>query len=226
MLLRLLPADPPVGSPAHFARALVVRRPRAAATALVLALLGGGGGALAAALRAWRPPPTAKAASNGKPRRPRRPPPPGRGLGRSLAASLLRAEPGRLSLLLLLAAARTALSHRQARLQGELFRAAFLRQPRRFGRLWIDNAICCLATAGLEAAADRGRAGLELAWRSRLSDGLRASYFDRMAYYKLHASGRSVPRSSIHPSIHPSFHQCHFPSLPPAATLLLDSSTQ
>ena len=92
----------------------------------------------------------------------------------------------------LLAIARTALSNRLARLQGHLFRAAFLRRVPLFVRNLTENIVLCAVAAGLEATTRSWVSYIELQWRRMLTSRLHSAYFDRMTYYKLNYVDRRV----------------------------------
>lgn len=84
-----------------------------------------------------------------------------------------------------LAIARTALSNRLARIQGHLFRAAFLRRVPLFFRNLAENVALCAATSAIESTLGSITRGLEVLWRDKLTSRLHKGYFDQMAYYKM-----------------------------------------
>lgn len=98
---------------------------------------------------------------------------------------LLKVAGRKIIVLLVLAIARTALSNRLARLQGYLFRAAFLRRVPLFARNLIENILLCGLAAGLEATSKSWVSYMELQWRRLLTSRLHSMYFDDMTYYKL-----------------------------------------
>ncbi|KAK9864122.1 hypothetical protein WJX84_012088 [Apatococcus fuscideae] len=87
---------------------------------------------------------------------------------------------------------RTALSNRLARLQGYLFRAAFLRRIPLFTRNLIENVLLCLVASGIESSAVRWLTSIELEWRDVLTARIHKSYFMKMAYYKLNYVDRQI----------------------------------
>ena len=93
--------------------------------------------------------------------------------------------------LLALAVARTAVANRLARVQGYMFRAAFLRLVPLFVRDFAENVLLCLVAAGIESTAARVASSVARDWRSALTEQVHASYFDGMTYYKLAAVDRS-----------------------------------
>ena len=93
--------------------------------------------------------------------------------------------------LLGLAIARTAVANRLARVQGYMFRAAFLRQVPLFARDFAENVCLCLLAAGIESTAARAASSIARDWRSALTNQIHESYFDGMTYYKLAAVDRS-----------------------------------
>jgi ABC-type uncharacterized transport system fused permease/ATPase subunit len=118
---------------------------------------------------------------------------PGGAALRRLLPLLLRVAGPRLLALAALALARTALSNRLARLQGHLFRAAFLRRAPLFARNLAENVALAAAAAGLEATARAAVARLELRWRAALVDRLHDPYFRELVYYRLsHVDRRGV----------------------------------
>lgn len=98
---------------------------------------------------------------------------------------LLKVAGRKIIVLVILAIARTALSNRLARLQGYLFRAAFLRRIPLFARNLIENILLCGLAAGLEATSKSWVSYMELQWRRLLTSNLHSLYFDDMVYYKL-----------------------------------------
>ncbi|KDD72541.1 hypothetical protein H632_c3214p0, partial [Helicosporidium sp. ATCC 50920] len=115
----------------------------------------------------------------------------GSALGR-LAPALLRQAAPKLAALLALSLARTALSNRLARVQGYLFRAAFLRQVPLFARDLSENAILCLAASLLESSARHVSQRMSLGWRETLTRRLQSAYFSRAVFYRLSHVTRSV----------------------------------
>ncbi|EIE25187.1 hypothetical protein COCSUDRAFT_65142 [Coccomyxa subellipsoidea C-169] len=98
----------------------------------------------------------------------------------------------RILLLLGLAVVRTAFSNRLARMQGFMFRAAFLRKVPLFIRNFTENVVLCLAAAAIESTSNRFLQLLKLDWRSVLTSRVHKQYFDQMTYYKLSYVDRRV----------------------------------
>ncbi|CAL5222677.1 g5077 [Coccomyxa viridis] len=98
----------------------------------------------------------------------------------------------RILLLLGLAIVRTAFSNRLARMQGYMFRAAFLRKVPLFIRNFGENVVLCLLAAGVESTANRFLEQLKLKWRSILTERVHKQYFNQMTYYKMSYVDRRV----------------------------------
>ena len=113
-------------------------------------------------------------------------------LGR-LIPLLLRLAGRKIALLLGVVIIRTALSNRLARLQGYLFRAAFLRRVPLFLRDLAENVLLCAAAAGLESTFKSWVSRMELQWRRHLTDRIHKRYFDNMVFYKLSYVDRRIP---------------------------------
>lgn len=124
-------------------------------------------------------------------KKPRKRSPSGQAL-KELLPLLLKVAGRKVMVVVLLAIARTALSNRLARLQGHLFRAAFLRRVPLFVRNLTENIILCALAAGLEATTRSWVSYMELHWRRLLTSRLHSAYFDRMTYYKLNYVDRRV----------------------------------
>ena len=99
---------------------------------------------------------------------------------KELLPLLLKVGGRKVLVLVLLAIARTALSNRLARLQGYLFRAAFLRRVPLFARNLVENVALCAVAAGLEATTRSWVSYIELQWRRILTNRLHSAYFDDM----------------------------------------------
>eukprot|EP00850_Spirogloea_muscicola_P015567 SM000120S25716 [mRNA] locus=s120:398087:406079:+ [translate_table: standard] len=84
-----------------------------------------------------------------------------------------------------LAVCRTVLSNYLARLQGHLFRAAFLRRVPLFGRLIIENIAACLLQSLIFASGKFLKGSLALQWRKVLTEQLHTPYFQNMVFYKI-----------------------------------------
>ncbi|PSC69745.1 ABC transporter D family member 1 [Micractinium conductrix] len=105
---------------------------------------------------------------------------------------LLRVAGRKVLVVALLAILRTALSNRLARLQGYLFRAAFLRRVPLFARNLAENLVLCGAAAALEATSCSWVQLMELQWRRLLTGRLHSAYFADMTYYKLNYVDRRI----------------------------------
>uniref|UniRef100_A0A0V0IZK6 Putative ABC transporter D family member 1-like n=1 Tax=Solanum chacoense TaxID=4108 RepID=A0A0V0IZK6_SOLCH len=86
---------------------------------------------------------------------------------------------------------RTAVSNRLAKVQGFLFRAAFLRRVPMFFRLILENILLCFLQSALHSTSKYITGTLSLRFRSILTRLIHAQYFQDMVYYKLsHVDGR------------------------------------
>ncbi|PIA50702.1 hypothetical protein AQUCO_01200132v1 [Aquilegia coerulea] len=86
---------------------------------------------------------------------------------------------------------RTALSNRLAKVQGFLFRAAFLRRVPAFLRLIIENLVLCFLQSTLVCTSKYVTGRLSLRFRKILTELIHVHYFENMAYYKMsHVDGR------------------------------------
>ncbi|XP_042507671.1 ABC transporter D family member 1-like [Macadamia integrifolia] len=93
--------------------------------------------------------------------------------------------------LVAIVALRTALSNRLAKVQGFLFRAAFLRRIPSFLRLIIENIILCFLRSALSSTLKYITGTLSLRFRKILTVLIHAHYFENMAYYKIsHVDGQ------------------------------------
>lgn len=106
-----------------------------------------------------------------------------------LAAILLSqmGRSGMRNLLALLATGvmRTALSNRLAKVQGFLFRAAFLRRVPSFLRLIAENLLLCFLQSTLFSTSKYLTGVLGLRFRKILTELIHADYFENMVYYKI-----------------------------------------
>lgn len=84
-----------------------------------------------------------------------------------------------------IAVLRTALSNRLAKVQGFLFRAAFLRRAPLFTRLIAENLLLCLAHSALFSTSKFITGMLSLQFRKILTDRVHADYFQNMTFYKM-----------------------------------------
>ncbi|PKA66791.1 ABC transporter D family member 1 [Apostasia shenzhenica] len=80
---------------------------------------------------------------------------------------------------------RTALSNRLAKVQGFLFRAAFLRRMPLFMRLIVENLILCLLQSTLLSTSKYLTGSLGLQFKKILTELIHADYFENMVYYKI-----------------------------------------
>ncbi|CAL9054400.1 unnamed protein product [Musa banksii] len=121
----------------------------------------------------------------------------------ALAAILLsRMGPNGMHNLLFLvttAVLRTALSHRLAKVQGFLFRAAFLQRVPTFLRLIAENLLLCFLQSTLYSTSKYLTGALGLRFRKNLTELIHSDYFENMVYYKIsHVSDRtSSPEQRI-----------------------------
>ncbi|XP_073155742.1 ABC transporter D family member 1 isoform X2 [Henckelia pumila] len=112
-----------------------------------------------------------------------------------LAAILLSrmGRTGAINILSLVAIAvfRTAVSNRLAKVQGFLFRAAFLRRVPVFIRLIIENIFMCFLLSALSSTSKYITGTLSLRFRKILTKVTHTQYFQSMVYYKMsHVDGR------------------------------------
>ncbi|KZV53751.1 ABC transporter D family member 1-like [Dorcoceras hygrometricum] len=104
-------------------------------------------------------------------------------LGRTGAINILS--------LVAIAVFRTAVSNRLAKVQGFLFRAAFLRRVPLFIRLIIENIFMCFLLSALSSTSKYITGTLSLRFRKILTKVTHAQYFQSMVYYKMsHVDGR------------------------------------
>jgi len=87
--------------------------------------------------------------------------------------------------LILTAVLRTAVGHRLARVQGFLFKAAFLRRVPTFTRLIVENLILCFLQSTLYQTSKYLTGSLSLRFKKILTDITHADYFENMVYYKM-----------------------------------------
>ncbi|XP_059639454.1 ABC transporter D family member 1 [Cornus florida] len=86
---------------------------------------------------------------------------------------------------------RTALSNRLAKVQGFLFRAAFLRRVPTFIRLICENLLLCFLQSTIYSTSKYITGTLSLRFRKILTKLIHAQYFQNMVYYKIsHVDGR------------------------------------
>nr|CAB3498441.1 unnamed protein product [Digitaria exilis] len=80
---------------------------------------------------------------------------------------------------------RTAVGHRLAKVQGYLFRAAFLRRVPTFTRLIIENLLLCFLQSTIYQTSKYLTGSLGLRFKKILTDLVHADYFENMVYYKI-----------------------------------------
>lgn len=86
---------------------------------------------------------------------------------------------------------RTALGNRLAKVQGFLFRAAFLRRVPAFVRLIFENLLLCFLQSTLHSTSKYITGTLSLRFRKILTKLIHSHYFENMVYYKIsHVDGR------------------------------------
>ncbi|KAL6523685.1 ATP-binding cassette sub- D member 1 [Orobanche gracilis] len=121
-----------------------------------------------------------------------------------ILAAMLLSRMGRIGAinvfsLVAIAVSRTAVSNRLAKVQGFLFRAAFLRRVPAFLRLIIENILLCFALSTLTSTSKYATGTLSLWFRKILTKLTHTQYFQNMVYYKIsHVDGRiSNPEQRI-----------------------------
>ncbi|KAK7387518.1 hypothetical protein VNO78_28382 [Psophocarpus tetragonolobus] len=93
--------------------------------------------------------------------------------------------------LVAIAVLRTALSNRLAKVQGFLFRAAFLRRVPLFLRLISENILLCFLLSTIHSTSKYVTGALSLHFRKILTKLIHSHYFENMVYYKIsHVDGR------------------------------------
>ncbi|PQQ06143.1 hypothetical protein Pyn_17380 [Prunus yedoensis var. nudiflora] len=111
-------------------------------------------------------------------------------------AAILLSEMGQMGVRDLLALVsvvvlRTALSNRLAKVQGFLFRAAFLRRVPLFFRLISENILLCFLVSTMHSTSKYITGTLSLRFRKILTKLIHSHYFENIAYYKMsHVDGR------------------------------------
>ncbi|KAG5136570.1 hypothetical protein JHK82_021301 [Glycine max] len=111
-------------------------------------------------------------------------------------AAILLSEMGQLGAKNLLALVsivvlRTTLSNRLAKVQGFLFRAAFLRRVPLFLRLISENILLCFLLSTMQSTSKYITGTLSLHFRKILTKLIHSRYFENMVYYKIsHVDGR------------------------------------
>ncbi|KAK9078104.1 hypothetical protein SSX86_002161 [Deinandra increscens subsp. villosa] len=86
---------------------------------------------------------------------------------------------------------RTAVSNRLAKVQGFLFRAAFLRRVPTFVQLIVENITLCFIQSALYSTSKYITGTLSLRFRKILTKLIHGQYFQDMIYYKMsHVDGR------------------------------------
>ncbi|KAM7275710.1 hypothetical protein ACFE04_017576 [Oxalis oulophora] len=105
-------------------------------------------------------------------------------------AAILLSEIGKngardLLALVALTVIRTAFSNRLAKVQGFLFRAAFLRRVPLFLQLISENILVCFFLSTLHSTSKYITGALSLRFRNILTKHMHKYYFENMAYYKI-----------------------------------------
>ena len=116
----------------------------------------------------------------------------GNGMFKTILPMLARFVGPKIVVLVGLSILRTLVSSRLAKLQGYLFRAAFLRRVPLFVRNISENIVLCAVAGGLEATAKSWVSAIELQWRGQLTSSLQHKYFRDMMYYKLNYVDRRI----------------------------------
>ncbi|KAK7306012.1 hypothetical protein VNO77_43926 [Canavalia gladiata] len=113
-----------------------------------------------------------------------------------ILAAILLSELGKLGArdllgLVAIAVLRTALSNRLAKVQGFLFRAAFLRRVPLFLQLISENILLCFLLSTIHSTSKYITGTLSLHFRKILTKLIHSHYFENMVYYKIsHVDGR------------------------------------
>ncbi|KAL9393556.1 hypothetical protein Peur_012841 [Populus x canadensis] len=113
-----------------------------------------------------------------------------------ILASVLLSHMGRtgakdLLAMIAIAVLKTTLSNRLAKVQGFLFRAAFLQRVPLFFRLISENILLCFLLSTINSTSKYVTGTLSLCFRKILTKVIHAHYFENMAYYKIsHVDGR------------------------------------
>ncbi|KAJ6929389.1 ABC transporter D family member 1 [Populus alba x Populus x berolinensis] len=93
--------------------------------------------------------------------------------------------------MIVIAVLKTTLSNRLAKVQGFLFRAAFLKRVPLFFRLISENILLCFLLSTINSTSKYVTGTLSLCFRKILTKVIHAHYFENMAYYKIsHVDGR------------------------------------
>ncbi|KAI4345241.1 hypothetical protein L6164_012381 [Bauhinia variegata] len=111
-------------------------------------------------------------------------------------AAILLSEMGRLGArdllaLVVIVVLRTTLSNRLAKVQGFLFRAAFLRRVPLFFRFISENILLCFLLSTMHSTSKYITGTLSLRFRKILTKLIHSHYFENMVYYRIsHVDGR------------------------------------
>jgi ABC-type uncharacterized transport system fused permease/ATPase subunit len=79
----------------------------------------------------------------------------------------------------------------QGKLQGNLFKNAFLKQVSPFVRLILENVAICVVTSGVEATSRHILSRLDIQWRGLLTRRIQKKYFANMVRDP-HRAGQSL----------------------------------
>jgi len=85
---------------------------------------------------------------------------------------------------------RTAVGHRLAKVQGYLFRAAFLRRVPTFTRLIIENLLLCFLQSTIYQTSKYLTGSLGLRFKKILTDLVHADYFEVFWVIRLESTNR------------------------------------
>ncbi|GAA0186750.1 ATP-binding cassette [Lithospermum erythrorhizon] len=109
-----------------------------------------------------------------------------------LSSRMGRVGTGDLLALVAIAVLRTTISNRLAKVQGFLFRAAFLRRVPAFFRLILENILLCFLQSALHSTSKYVTGTLSLRFRKILTSLVHDQYFQNMVYYKLSHVDRRI----------------------------------
>ncbi|GAA0146240.1 ATP-binding cassette [Lithospermum erythrorhizon] len=99
---------------------------------------------------------------------------------------------GNILALVAIAVLRTTVSNRLAKVQGFLFRSAFLRRVPAFFRLILENIVLCFLQSTLHSTSKYLTGSLSLRFRKILTRVVHDQYFQNMVYYKLSHVDRRI----------------------------------
>lgn len=99
---------------------------------------------------------------------------------RKILAVLFQAGSSKVLAVALLALFKTLLTNYQGKLQGNLFKTAFLKQVSPFARLLLENVAICLVTSTVESTSRHLLSRLDIQWRGLLTRRIQDKYFANM----------------------------------------------